>query len=90
MTDRDHRDLRIMLTVSAAIFSLFVCVACARASGLPDGVTCSDVMFYASRFNIPDTTMGRMRAKIIAAALGTRLTNAQLDAAARCIRDNKR
>jgi len=51
-------------------------------------VTCDQVRFYAGEFQIPDTRWGRARARIIGAALGLGyLTDAQLSAAARCIRE---
>ena len=90
VSERDHRRWRIALYTYAVIVSLLMCVACAQADdALPGGITCSQVVHYASEFNIPNTTIGRLRAKVIAAALGMRLTNAQLDAAARCLARSK-
>lgn len=83
------------VAVLLAVTALFIVGALAfatlaRAQVLPGGITCAQVVHYASEFDIPNTTMGRLRAKVIAAALGMRLTSAQLDAAARCIRESKR
>lgn len=90
MSAAQHSRLRLLIAVSSCVLGLFLCIAIAQAQELPGGVTCAQVVYYASEFNIPNTTMGRVRAKIIALALGMRLTNAQLDAAARCIRESKR
>lgn len=82
-----------VLLAAAALFIVgaLVFATLARAdNNLPGGVTCAQVVMYASNFDIPDTAMGRLRARVIAAALGIRLTNTQLDAAAKCIRESKR
>lgn len=72
------------------IVGALVFATLARAdANLPGGITCAQVVHYAGEFNIPNTTMGRLRAKVIAAVLGMQLTNAQLDAAAKCLRQSK-
>ncbi len=81
-----------MLLMASIVLALYVGVTVARAEPampLPDGATCEDVWFYAKRFHIPDTRIGHVRAKIIAAALGFHLTDAQLEWARRCIQDKR-
>ncbi len=85
MSEQDHVHLRIMMITVAMIFALFVGVAVAKADELPQGITCADVVRYAGDLKIPDTKWGRAQARIIAATLGFYLTNAQIDAARRCL-----
>ncbi len=91
MTPRTRNDVAPILTMMTLVL-VFVMVASryARADAdLPGGVTCVQIVHYASEFKIPNTTIGRLRAKVIAAALGMHLTDAQLDAAAKCLRQSK-
>lgn len=89
MSARYHQNLRIMLVVSALLLGMLCCAVSARAQDLPGGVTCEQVVQYARAFKIPNTTLGRVRARIIAAALGVTLTTPQLNAAAQCLRQYK-
>jgi len=79
----------IVLAVLVFLLIMFWAQHARADDALPGGITCEQVVHYAGEFKIPNTTLGRVRAKIIAAALGMRLTGAQLDAAAKCIRDSK-
>jgi hypothetical protein len=53
---------------------------------LPGGVTCEQIVRFASDLNIPNTWRGRRQAQIIALTFGIVVTNAQLDAAAQCLK----
>lgn len=88
MTDRDHTRLRILMTLSSLIFSVFLCITCAQAqtASLPGGVTCEQIVRSASDLNIPNTWRGRRQAQIIALTFGIVVTNTQLDAAAQCLK----
>jgi len=76
-----------MLYASATMLSLLMFIACARAGELPQGITCDQVVYYASQLGVPDTRWGRARAKVIALTLGFRLTDSQLDAARQCLKE---
>jgi hypothetical protein len=71
-----------------AMVLLFVLVTSRYAwasDALPGGVTCGQVVRYANDLNIPNTWRGRTQAKIIALTFGIVVTDAQLEAAARCL-----
>jgi hypothetical protein len=78
--------------VFAALVLLFVLIGsrAARADEqLPFGITCEQVVRYAADLKIPNTWSGRAQARIIALTFGIYLTDAQLNAAARCIRGHQ-
>ncbi len=58
----------------------------ARAATLPMGITCAQVVQYAGDLKIPNTFAGRMQARAIALTFGHWLSNAELRAAAACLR----
>jgi len=64
----------------------FVLVARADERQLPGGITCEMVVRYATDLGIPNTRWGRAQARIIAATFGIYVTDAQLTAAAECLR----
>lgn len=78
----------VLAYMAFALVLVLVSSRCSRAdevTSLPNNITCDQVVHYAGEFSIPNTKAGRARAKIIAAALGFWLTDAELDAAARCL-----
>ncbi len=85
MSQQQHEHLRLMLLMASIVLALFVGVVVAKADELPQGITCADVVRYAGDLKIPDTKWGRTQARIIAATLGFVLTNAQIDAARKCL-----
>lgn len=70
----------------AATF-LFLVLGSAAHAALPPGVTCEQIVRYASVLKIPNTIAGRAQARIIALTYGHWLTNAELNAAAKCLSD---
>ena len=82
---------KVALAAIIIVLLVAMCSQHARADILLSNgstVTCEQVRFYAGEFQIPDTRWGRARARIIGVALGLGyLTDAQLSAAARCIRE---
>lgn len=78
---------RVVSLMLAVLMLVLVSARCARAdTALPGGITCEQVVRYAGELNIPNTWRGRVQAKIIAATFGIYLTNAQLEAAALCLK----
>ncbi len=92
VSEQQHEHLRLMLLMASIILALCVGVTVAKAqppASLPEGVSCDTVWYYAKSFNIPDTRLGRLRAKGIALMLGFQLTDAQLEAARQCIQSKR-
>ena len=89
MSARDHGWLRAGIVVAALLLGLSLMAATAHAQpqDLPQHITCDQVLYYADQFNMRDTWWNRKRAKALALVLGFRLTDAQLDAAAKCVRE---
>lgn len=79
--------LGVAAVVIVMLLSAFVLCLYARADErLPGGVTCEQIVRYASMLGIPNTHHGRAQAKSIANTLGLVVTDSQLDAAAECLR----
>jgi hypothetical protein len=78
----------VVVVVVTMLLASGLLLVCARAQDapLPGGVTCEQIVRYAEDLRIPNTWRGRAQAKVIALALGIVVTDAQLDAAARCLR----
>ena len=88
MNSRTRADLPyVLIILGATLLFVLVTTRYARAdSNLPGGVTCEQVVQYASSLGIPNTWRGRAQARIIAATFGIYVTNAQLSAAAQCLK----
>ncbi len=88
MSPRTRADMPfIMLVMLAALVFVLLTVHFARAdSRLPFGVSCEQVKMYAGNMQIPDTAVGRARARVIGLTFGHWLTSAELRAAAACLR----
>lgn len=87
MSPRVRADILFLIMVVFVILFVLVSTRYSRAdSRLPGGVTCEMIVRYAADLGIPNTRWGRAQAKIIAATLGIYVTDAQLAAAAECLR----
>ena len=89
MSAAEHKDIRAMVYIAALFigFGLMLITSRAHAQDLPDGITCAQVVRYAATLDIPNTRWGRAQARVIAATFGIYVTGAQLDAAARCLKE---
>lgn len=88
MSPRIRADILFLIMVVLVILFVLVSTRYSHAadSRLPGGVTCEMIVRYAADLGIPNTRWGRTQAKIIAATLGIYVTDAQLAAAAECLR----
>jgi hypothetical protein len=74
------------LVAAFVVLATLVVRRASAAESLPGGVTCDQIVRYASDLNIPNTWRGRAQARVIALTFGIVITSEQLDAAARCLR----